>query len=397
MGIAMKRTRPRLVSRLFLLVMLATFAYFIAVGMITPTLPRYVEGPLGSGNFAVGVTVGAFALTAVILRPFVGRVSDKRGRRILIVGGGLVVGASIAAYALADSLWPLLGARLLTGVGEAAFYVGAATVINDIAPDERRGEALSYFSLALFGGLAVGPVMGETILEAFGFTSVWLAAAASACFSGLVGLLVGDTRPEGAGSGPMKVINRGALLPGTVLGTNIWGLATFSAFVPLYVLQIGMSGSRFVFALNSAIILSIRLFGARLPDKLGPRLSSRLALSGVAMGFLVMAVWADPIGLFIGTIFYSIGHALLFPALMTLAINQAPTSERGAVIGTFTAFFDLSFGVGAASAGAIAAAVGYNGAFGIAAIVAGGGLVLLGYAARRSGAAAGRTPQAEAA
>jgi MFS family permease len=372
---------------LFLMVMLSTLAYFVAVGMITPTLPRYVEGPLSSGNLAVGVTVGAFALTAVMLRPLVGRISDKRGRRLLIIGGGLVVGASIVGYDLADSLLPLLAARLFTGVGEAAFYVGAATVINDIAPDERRGEALSYFSLALFGGLAVGPVVGESLLEARDFTAVWWAAGASAAFAGVVGFFVTETRPEGAGSGPMKLINRGALLPGTVLGTNIWGLATFSAFIPLYVLQIGMNGSRFVFALNSAIIISIRLFGARLPDKLGPQLSSRLALSGVGIGFAVMAVWAEPTGLFVGTIFYSVGHALLFPALMTMAINQAPASERGAVIGTFTSFFDLFFGIGAASAGAIASQVGYNGAFGIAAIVAAGGLVLLAYMARSGGRA----------
>lgn len=379
MGISFARTKPRLVTPLFLLVMASTFAYFVAVGIITPTLPRYVEGPLGSGNFAVGVTVGAFAITAVMLRPFVGRVSDRRGRKVLIIGGGLVVGASIAGYALANSLLPLLFARLLTGVGEAAFYVGAATVINDIAPNERRGEALSYFSLALFGGLAVGPIAGETILVIAGFDWVWAAAAASAGLAGVLGFFVGETRPEGAGETEVRLIHRGALLPGTVLGTNIWGLATFSAFIPLYVLQIGMGGSRFVFALNSAIIISIRLFGAKLPDKLGPQRSSQLALWGVGIGFLVMAIWDQPLGLFAGTVFYSIGHALLFPALMTMAINQAPVSERGAVIGTFTSFFDLFFGIGAASAGAIASVVGYNGAFGIAAVVAGAGLLLLGY------------------
>jgi len=381
-GISIKATGPRLLSPLFLWVMLSTFAYFVALGMTTPTLPRYVEGPLGSGNLAVGIVVGAFALTAVVLRPFVGRISDRKGRRLLIIGGGLVVGASIVGYDLSDSLGPLLIARLLTGVGEAAFYVGAATVINDIAPNERRGEALSYFSLALFGGLAVGTVLGEVILDAAGFTPMFWVAGASAAFAGLVGFVVTETRPEGAGQGPMKLIHRGALLPGTVLGTNIWGLATFSAFIPLYALQIGMDGSRFVFALNSAIIIAIRLFGAKLPDRLGPLLSSRLALSGVALGFAIMGMWSDPVGLYVGTVFYSVGHALLFPALMTMAINQAPPSERGAVIGTFTSFFDLFFGIGAASAGAIASQVGYTGAFSIAGLVAAGGLVLLGYVAR---------------
>jgi MFS family permease len=88
--------------------------------------------------------------------------------------------------------------------------------------------------------------------------------------------------------------------------------------------------------------------------------------------------------LFIGTVIYSVGHALAFPVLMTLAINRAPEAERGSVVGTFTAFFDLSFGVGAVSAGVIASLLGYRGAFIAAGFVAFGGLLLLLAAARET-------------
>ena len=375
--------KPRLVSPVFLLVMLSTFAYFVAVGMITPTLPRYVEGPLGLGNAAVGLTVGAFAISAVLLRPWVGTLGDTRGRKLLIVAGGSAVGLSIAGYVVGTSLFALIVLRLVTGLGEAFFYVGAASVINDLAPDDRRGEALSYFSLALFGGLAVGSFAGESVLEAAGFSPVWVAAGAAALFAGLVGLLVPETRPPEAyqpKSG--RIINRGALLPGGVLATSIWGLATFSAFIPLYALEVGLSGSRFLFVTNSVITMGIRLFGARLPDRLGPQLSGRAALVCTMAGLFLIGVWADPVGLFIGTAIYSGGHALAFPALMTLAINRSPVSERASVVGTFTAFFDASFGVGAMSAGAIAAALGYRGAFISAAVVAFSGLFLLAAAGR---------------
>ncbi len=381
-ALAARSARPRLVTPTFLLVMLSTFAYFIAVGAIMPTLPRYVEGPLGGNNAAVGLVIGAFGVTAVLLRPLSGRLSDRRGRRILIQGGGTLVGVSIAAYALSSSLPALIVWRLLTGVGEAFFYVGAASVINDLAPDARRGEALSYFSLALFGGLAVGPVIGESVLEAIGFEWVWLVAGGSAFFAGLLGWWVPETRPEGMGDAPpTPLVHRAAVLPGAVLGTNIWALATFSSFIPLYVLTIGMSGSRFVFVVNSAVIISIRLFGARLPDRLGAKKAGTAALSATAVGLLTIAAWPDPVGLFTGTVLYSIGHALAFPALMTLAVSRAPAAERGAVVGTFTAFFDFSFGVGAISAGAIATLLGFRGAFVAAAVVALAGLVLLlGYA-----------------
>src|ERR671915_230216 len=160
-----RTSRPRLVTPLFMLVMLSTLAYFVSVGALVPTLPRYVAEALGGGDIAVGLAVGSFSVSAVLLRPAVGALGDARGRRLLIVAGGALVAISVAGYALSDSLRALLALRLLSGVGEAGFYVGAASVINDLAPDERRGEALSYFSLALFGGLALGPLVGEWTLE----------------------------------------------------------------------------------------------------------------------------------------------------------------------------------------------------------------------------------------
>ncbi|HET7483608.1 MAG TPA: MFS transporter, partial [Actinomycetota bacterium] len=265
------RGRSRLLTPVFLLVMLSTLAYFTTVGAIQPTLPRYVENALGGSSVAVGLTVGAFSITAVLLRPSSGRLSDTRGRRILMIGGGCLVGISGLTYAVATTLAPLIAARLVTGVGESFYYVGAASVINDLAPDDRRGEALSYFSLALFGGLAIGPVIGETILNASGFHAVWYFAGASALAAGLLGFLVPETRPAGAGKERPPLLHRAAMLPGSVLGTNIWALATFTSFIALYALSLGLDGARMVFVLNSAVIIAIRLFGARLPDRLGAK------------------------------------------------------------------------------------------------------------------------------
>lgn len=371
-------SRERVISPTFLLVTFATFAYFLAVGAIIPTLPRYVEGPLNSGSVAVGLAMGAFALTAVVLRPLVGRISDTRGRRILIIFGGTIVGATIVGYALTQSMPALIVLRLLTGVGEAGFYVGVASVVNDLAPESRRGEAISYFSLALFLGLALGPVVGESTLEAIGYDPVWFIAGTSAVIAGVVGIFVPDTRPPDAATAPGgRLLHRAAIKPGTVLATHIWALATFSSFVPLYALSLGLSGSRFVFALHSVLILAIRLFGARLPDRLGPRRAAVFALTFTAIGLAIMSVWASPMGLYMGAVAFSLGHALAFPALMTLAIRGAPAAERGSVVGTFTAFFDGAFGVGAISAGVLAGALGYRGAFGGAALIAVIGLGVL--------------------
>ena len=381
-----RAARPRLVTPLFLRVQLSTFAYFTSVGALLPTLPRYVEGPLGGGSVAVGVVVGMFALSAVLLRPVAGRLGDRRGRRLLIVAGAALVAVSVAAYAAAANLSTLLVLRLVSGIGEAAFYTGAASVINDLAPNERRGEALSYFSLALFAGLAVGPVIAEYALAEAGYTSAWLVSAVAAAIAAVLGLRVPDTRPEGAEApetSATRIVHPAGLLPGTVLAANVWGLATFTSFVPLYALQLGMKQSGIVFATQSVILILMRSLGARIPDRIGVTRAAPLALAGTALGLAVIGLWVHPVGLFVGTAIFAVGHALAFPALMTMAVSSAPVSERGAVVGTFTAFFDLAFGLGAVSAGAVAALLGYEGAFISAALVAGAGLVLLSTRARK--------------
>ena len=90
-------------------------------------------------------------------------------------------------------------------------------------------------------------------------------------------------------------------------------------------------------------------------------------------GLVLMGTWGTPTGLFVGTSVFAVGVALLYPGLMTMAVHAAPEAERGSVVGTFTAFFDLSFGAGGASLGAVAALFGYRGAF-----VAGAGVAVLG-------------------
>jgi MFS family permease len=367
--------RPKLVTPLFLLVMLCTLVYFIAIGALQPTLPRFVKGPLGYGETAVGLAIGAFAFSAVVIRPFIGPIGDRRGRRLLIVVGAGIVALSTAGLAFADSLAVLVGLRLVTGLGEAAFYVGAASVINDLAPDERRGEAVSYFSLALYGGLTVGPVIGETVLDAASFDATWIVAAASSGMAMLLGFLVRETRPESeVAARRFRWLHPAGLLPGAVLATSILGLGGFASFVPLYALSIGLDGSRLVFVTFAGVVLLVRSFGARLPDILGAPRAARAALTCQTTGLMLMGLWQEPVGLFVGAGVFGLGQALSFPALMTIAVRGAPPSERSAVVATFTSFFDLSFGLGALTLGGVAEVFGYSGAFIVAGLVAFGGL-----------------------
>jgi MFS family permease len=263
--------RPTLLTPAFMAVTLAALAYFTGDGILIPALPRYVEGPLGAGNVAVGLVVGAFSVSAFFLRPWAGSLGDRWGRRPLMLVGACLFAASVLGYGVASSPTVLAALRLLTGAGEAFFFVGAITAVSDLAPAERRGEAMSLASLALYVGIGVGPLLGELVIERFGFAAAWILAAAAALSAVALALRVADTRPDstsGAGVEPAprhRLVHPAGLLPGLVMLTSIVGMAGFLTFVPLYALDIGMGGSRVVLLVFAGIVVAIRSLGGPAP------------------------------------------------------------------------------------------------------------------------------------
>lgn len=361
----------------FLLVAGATLAYFVAEGALLPTVPLFVTGPLGGGEVAVGVVVGSFSVSALLLRPWVGRLADRRGRRFVMLVGAALFGLSVAGYMLAPSVPVMIGLRLATGAGAAFFFTGAATAATDIAPEGRRGEAVSFFSLALYAGVGVGPVLGEALILGDDFTWAWVATALASGVALALSARVPETRAPGHDPGPLRIVHPAAVVPGLVILASVWGMAGFFAFTPLYARDLGLGTSRFTFLLFSGVVLLIRGFGAKLPDRMGPGRAARSALTVSAIGLLVIGLVRGAAGLYAGTVILGVGVALAFPALMTLAVSGAPPGERGAAVGTFTAFVDLAFGLGPVTLGFVADAAGLGAVYVAAAAVAGAGLALL--------------------
>jgi MFS family permease len=383
-------TRPRLVSAEFVRLGLAALAYFFADGVLLPTVPLYVDGPLGAGDIAVGLAVGAFSATALVLRPWAGRIADRSGRRLLMIIGAGAFAVSVAAYGLADGVPVLVGLRLLTGVGEAFFFVGAVTAMSDLAPAERRGEAISLFSLSLYVGIALGPPAGEAVAGRFGFPAAWLLASAAAVTALLLARRVGgsvDAGLDAAVHAPGRLIHPAGVLPGVLLLTAIWGMAGFLAFVPLYALDQGLAGSGLLLFLFAGIVVVIRAAGARLPDRLGAVRATRAALASITLGLAIIGAVRSPAGLVAGTVVLAVGVALATPAIMMLALQDVPANERGSVMGTVSMSLDLAFGLGPATLGVVAAATGRGGLFLVAAGVAALGLTLV-LASTRLGSAA---------
>jgi MFS family permease len=155
-------------------------------------------------------------------------------------------------------------------------------------------------------------------------------------------------------------------------------MAGFLAFVPLYAVRdLGMSGAGLVLGLFSGIVVVIRSVGARIPDRIGPARATRISLVLTAAGLATAGLWHQPAGLVIGAAVLGVGVALFTPALFSVAVDGVPPNERGAVMGTTSAFLDIAFGLGPATFGFVAAGVGRSGGFLVGAAVAAAGLWLV--------------------
>ncbi len=361
----------------FVLVTLAGGLYFISLGTGIAVLPVFAKREFGAGDLGVGVSVGAFAVGAVLLRPFAGRIGDRTGRRLLVIGGAGIVALSTFGYIFATSLPVLVAIRLFGGIGEAAFFVGAATMITDLSPVDRRGEALSYWSVAVYTGLAFGPKIGETVEAAWGFHAVWYVAAGLAASAAVLGLMTRETRPDVTPLEGGPLLHRAAIIPGMTMFLGLIALAGYTAFLKLYGRTFGVDDVGNYFVLYGCLVLAIRIFGATLPDRLGPLRGGTVALSGAGLAMVVIAVFPSPAGLIIGTVVFAVGMSMMYTNLMTLALVGVDDRERAAVVGTFSTFFDLSQGLGAFLVGAVVDATSYEGGFLFGALAAGVGLVLL--------------------
>ena len=346
--------RARLLTPRFLLVVACGLFYFLALAMLTPVIPHYVEDKLGNGTIAVGIAVGAFAIGAILLRTYAGRLGDRIGRRILIISGALLVAASTACYGLVHALW----------------------WITDLSPPERRGEAVSYWSVAVYGGLSFGPALGELVRGGSRYELAWLVSAALAFVAALLGMFTVEVPREATKPESTHLFHRAALRPGTVLFLGLIPLAGFTAFMPLYADTLGVSAGP-VFLLYGFLILVVRILGARLPDRLGGRRAGALALLFAGIGIGVIAAWGSIAGLVLGTVILAGGMSFMYPALLLLALHDTTDSERASVVGTFSSFFDASQGAGAFICGAVAALTGERGAFAAGAVGAFVGFGLL--------------------
>ncbi len=359
----------RLVTPRFAVVTFAALCYFLGLGLLMPVIPLYIEGDLGGGGLAIGVASAAMGIAAMAFRPFIGPLGDRRGRRFLLQAGSAIAGVSMVLLVWADSVPLVVACRVLTGVGEAAAFVGAAASVQDFAPPHRRGEAASYFSVAVYGSLAIGPLIGEWLFENWSFEAAAVAAGLLCFVAVAFGMAAPNEVPELAPPKPDKLLHPAAVRPGLTLLFGLLGYIGFLAFGVVHAEDIGLGVVGAPFAIFAVIVVTLRLLGSALPDRLGPTRTTTIAMVTSAAGLLLIAAIREPVGLYAGTVLLAFGQAFLFPGLFAHVVDSAPESERSHAVASFSFFFDGASAIGGLLMGAVVAATNTSGAFAVGALL----------------------------
>lgn len=356
----------------------------VGFGIVAPILGRYAER-FGAGGIEVGLLFATFSAAQMVFSPVLGRLSDRVGRKPVIVLSlvGTAVGSVVTG--LAGSMWVLFLGRFLDGASGASIAV-AQGAVADIAPPERRAQLLGMLGAAFGVGFVVGPALGG--LAALGGPHVpFFVAGAIAAVNAVAALFrLPETRPVAAGSPAhgappaerhlrSPVLRRYALV---ALMTTV-GFAGFEATFSLF------GAERFGLTEGSAsiVFLCVGVVLVAVQGGLVGPLTSRAGSSGlltvglvlVAGGLFVLAFTWSWGALAVSLALLAVGQGLAAPSLTNLVTEAAPPDRRGEVLGYQQSVGAFGRIAGPVLAGAVFDGVGTGAPYVVGAVLVGSALV----------------------
>jgi len=261
----------------FYLAFLSSFFFFFSLHLLITPLPLYIE-EIGGRATEVGLATGSFAIAAIIARPYMGRFTDARGRKPMLLFGTIMFILGPLSYILARSIGLLVAARMFHGVGIAAFTTAYFALVADVTPPSRWGEALGLAGVAPGASIIIASPLGTSLIEHVSFPVVFSIAALMASCSLVIVLFLREPEKVSIASqsrNPKEVslLNvlrlRGVWAPS--LATLITGLAYGGVFtfLPLFARDRQMGNVGFFFTASSIMFILARFVVGRISDRAG--------------------------------------------------------------------------------------------------------------------------------
>ena len=376
----MKRKSPSPV----LLMALTVLIDFTGFGIIIPLLPFWAEH-LGASPVQVGLILTAYSLAQFLFLPVLGRLSDRYGRRPVILWSLLIEAVSFAFSALAGTFLLLLAARFIGGLGSANLG-SAQAVVSDSTPPEERAKGMGMIGAAIGLGFVIGPALGGGLAALGSAVPFWVAAAVALVNAALVFFFLPETRAQQATATPLA----GAPFAGLgetlrhptiarLLAINLLYTLAFTAMEAMFPLfsqhAFGWTATRnayvFVYVGVIMVIMQGGLVG-RLSKRWGVQGLLVIGLALLAAGLLMLPFGTQLALMLIGVGLLSAGSGAVAATTSTLASLAASSEAQGQTLSLLQSIGGLGRIIGPLAAGWVFAAGGAGAPFAI-----GGVLVVL--------------------
>ncbi|THF75126.1 MFS transporter [Cohnella fermenti] len=370
--------RQSLWTRDFFSICFSSFFIFITFYSLTATLPTFVTDELGGSQQQAGWVLTAFVIAAVIMRPFAGKWMDGPYRYLLVLVATAVFMVCGFIYPMISVFGILLVLRFVQGASFGAATTANGTIVTELIPDNRKGEGMGYFTLAMNLAMVLGPFLGLTIIQNAGFRTLFIVFMAFGVLGMLLSIVVVRGRKSSAKTmtaakaapratapspAPKRRLDWRNYIEPKAVPVSLVSMflavayAGILSFVPSYAKEIGLESiSSYYFIVYAAMIVLARPFTGKMFDRLHRNYLVYPTLLLYAVGLFVLAM-ADSAFLFLlsGAII-GLGFGSLFPCLQTIAIQSVPKEKVGLATGTLFIFFDGGIGIGSALLGSVASA-----------------------------------------
>ena len=336
--------------RIYNVLFISVFATMLGLGVVSPLLPLYAEN-LGATGIWLGIIFSAFALSRSIFMPIIGRVSDRQGRKWIILIGMFAYAVLSLAYIIADSVYSLTVVRFAHGIASAMVVPIAMAYIADLSEHGKEGSYMGNFSISMFLGMGVGPLLGGFLNDAFGMNSVFYTMAALSAFATL---LVAVSLPEakrassaikGGEPAPMRDIFRLPVMRGVMVFTLISALGRGGTmvFIPVFAPLIAISPSSVgvILSVNTFIMALLQVPVGKFTDR-----GNKVALIVVGSAIAAIALAIIPFSrsfwhLLVITSLIGVGGAIQQPSIMALTVDAGRTLGMGTSMGAYNTIFGI--------------------------------------------------------
>ena len=384
--------RPMAITLQVVSIVLFTFIGYMNIGIPLAVLPGYVHNHLGYGTVIAGLVISVQYLATLLSRPYASRIIDNRGsKRAVMYGlagcglsGVLMLASTWTAAMPALSLTCLLIGRLVLGSAESLVGSGAIGWGIGRVGAQNTAKVISWNGIASYGAIAIGAPLGVLMVSHWGMWSMGASIIALA----IVGLLLAWPKraaPIVSGVRLPFLHVLGRVLPhGAGLALGSIGFGTIATFITLYYATNQWDNAVLCLSLFGASFIGARLLFGNLINRIGGFRVAIACLSVETLGLLLLWLAPNPDLALAGAALSGFGFSLVFPALGVEAVNLVPASSRGAAVGAYSLFIDLSLGITGPLVGAVAAGFGFASIFLFAAMAAFGGLLLSVYLYRQA-------------